>query len=86
MVEQHSSGPGVYFSSSWSRQQHSVPPKRITYLRNTCLWTQDRQVVNLAKIFIDSVVVEDLKASGKFYDMVIFIYHFATMMKDQRMA
>lgn len=55
--------------------------KRIkTYLRNTC--GQDR-LVNLAKISIDSVVVQDLKASGKFYDMVID--HFATM-KDRRMA
>ncbi|KAL3066136.1 hypothetical protein OYC64_016142 [Pagothenia borchgrevinki] len=55
--------------------------KRIkTYLRNTC--GQDR-LVNLATISIDSVVVEDLKATGKFYDIVID--HFATM-KDRRMA
>ncbi|KAL7395066.1 hypothetical protein ABVT39_009446 [Epinephelus coioides] len=55
--------------------------KRIkTYLRDTC--GQDR-LVNLAKISIDSVVVEDLKASGKFYDIVID--HFATK-KDRRMA
>ncbi|KAL3045299.1 hypothetical protein OYC64_013543 [Pagothenia borchgrevinki] len=55
--------------------------KRIkTYLRNTC--GQDR-LVNLATISIDSVVVEDLKATGKFYDIVI--EHFATM-KDRRMA
>lgn len=57
--------------------------KRIkTYIehRNTC--GQDR-LVNFAKISIDSVVVEDLKASGKFYNMVID--HFATM-KDRRMA
>ncbi|KAK1906969.1 ABC-type transporter adrC [Dissostichus eleginoides] len=43
---------------------------------------QDR-LVNLATISIDSVVVEDLKAAGKFYDIVID--HFATM-KDRRMA
>ncbi|KAL2083744.1 hypothetical protein ACEWY4_021517 [Coilia grayii] len=55
--------------------------KRIkTYLRNTC--GQDR-LVNLAKISINSVVVDDLKASGKFYDAVID--HFAEM-KDRRMA
>lgn len=48
----------------------------------TYLSGQDR-LVNLAKISIDSVVVEDLKASGKFYNMVID--HFATM-KDRRMA
>ncbi|KAK1884976.1 Zinc finger MYM-type protein 1 [Dissostichus eleginoides] len=55
--------------------------KRIkTYLRNTC--GQDR-LVNLATISIDSVVVEDLKATGTFYDIVID--HFATM-KDRRMA
>ena len=63
VVEQHSGRPAVYFSSS-SRQQHSVPPKRISYLRNTCLWMQDRQVVILAKIFIDSVVVADLRSVG----------------------
>ena len=40
------------------------------------------RLVNLAKIS-DSVVVEDLKAIGKFYDMVI--HHFATM-RDRRMA
>ncbi|KAF3833341.1 hypothetical protein F7725_027006 [Dissostichus mawsoni] len=43
---------------------------------------QDR-LVNLATISIDSVVVEDLKAAGKFYDIVID--HLATM-KDRRMA
>lgn len=53
--------------------------KRIkTYLRNTC--GQDRND-NLARIFIDSVVVEDLKASGKFYNMVI--EHYATV-RDRR--
>lgn len=55
--------------------------KRIkTYLRNTC--GQDR-LVNLAKISIDYVVVENLKARGKFYNMVID--RFATM-KDRSMA
>ena len=34
----------------------------------------------MAKISIDSVVVEELKASGKFYDMVID--HFATMREE----
>ncbi|CAL8310811.1 unnamed protein product [Gadus morhua 'NCC'] len=51
-----------------------------TYLRNTC--GQDR-IVNLAKISIDSVVVEDLKTKGNFYDKVMD--HFATM-NDRRMA
>lgn len=69
---------------TYSEHQHissaPFPVKRTkTYLRNVC--GQDR-LVNLAKISIDSVVV-DLKASGKFYDMVID--HFATM-KDRRMA
>ena len=55
--------------------------KRIkTYLRNTC--GQDR-IVNLAKISIDSVVVEDLKTKGNLYDKVMD--HFATM-NDRRMA
>lgn len=55
--------------------------KRIqTYLRNTR--GQDR-LVSLAKISIDSVVVEDLKDRGNFYDTVI--NHFATM-KDSRTA
>lgn len=55
--------------------------KRIkTYLRNTR--GQDR-LVSLAKISINSVVVEDLKDRGNFYDLVI--NHFATM-KDGRSA
>ena len=37
----------------------------------------------LAKIFMDSVVVEDLRTVGH-HDMVIFL--FTTVMKDQRMA
>ena len=51
-----------------------------TYLRNTC--GQDR-LVNLARISINTVVMEDLKASGKFFNMVID--HFATM-RDRRLA
>lgn len=55
--------------------------KRIkTYLRNTR--GQDR-LVSLAKISVNSVVVEDLKDRGNFYDMVI--NHFATM-RDGRTA
>ncbi|KAM8736145.1 uncharacterized protein AB9X84_021674 [Acanthopagrus schlegelii] len=43
---------------------------------------QDR-LVNLARISIDSLVVGDLKASGKFFNMVID--HFATV-RDRRMV